>query len=221
MIAAALNRPVPGCVLRLGDALGGRRSTRQAFGREQLDVDGGQRVDRLERGRGRVEIDARAVGSASHVGQPRGEHLDVDAAPWRGIRRASAGTVPRRRGRTAAGLADGDVVGCAPPAAIVGVDQLERQRPIAERLVGQRQAQAGPDDRLALGAADGLIEDRRQIVERLTELGVGAELTGRRAEGPCCGARRPCGDAPSVGDRRMPAGPGQQQPRRSGRRTSR
>ena len=100
-----------------------------------------------------------------------------------------AGEADRRR------TTAGHIVGGAPPTSIIGIDQLERQRPVAKRLVGQCQSQSRPHDRLALGAALRLVEDRRQIVERLTEFGVGSELTARRAEGPRRGSRRPCCDA--------------------------
>ena len=114
-------------------------------------------------------------GSASHGDEPRSEHLDVDLGGGQALLEHRqepllAGQVQRR------GRALGDVGGGAPAAAIVGVDELQRQRPVAARIVGQRQAQAGPNHRLALTAADGLLEDRRQVVERLGELGVGAEL---------------------------------------------
>ena len=199
-------------VLRLGDALGGCRSAGEAFGCEQFDVDGGQRVDRFERGCGGLEIDTRLrIGEPRR--EPRGEHLDVDVCGGDALGEHRQEPLVAGEAHCAAGAA-GDV-GCrAPPSAIIGVDQLERQRPVAERFVGQCQSQSGPHDRLALGAADGLVEDRRQIVERLTELGVGSELAGRRAEGPSDGPGGARREAPGVGDRRVPAGTGQQQARR-------
>ena len=166
MIAAAPNRLLPDCVLRLGDALGGRRATRQAFGCEQLDVDRGQRVDRFERGRGRVEVDAvpaglrasrRATGRASRCRRAR----------WRCIRRASAGTVARRRGRPRPAGRRQRRPPCTTDRDRRGrrVRATSGQSPCGSS--GKCEPQPGPHDRLALGAANGLIEDRRQIVERL------------------------------------------------------
>ena len=47
-----------GGIFRLGDTSGGRRSPGQALGRQQLDVDRGQGIDRFERGRRGVEVDS-------------------------------------------------------------------------------------------------------------------------------------------------------------------
>jgi hypothetical protein len=60
----------------------------------------------------------------------------------------------------------------------------------------------------------GLFEDGRQVVERLGEVGLAAELARRSAERLGRGASRSCREAAGVGDGRVPSGAGQQQPGR-------
>ncbi len=195
---------------RCGDTFRGRRSAGEAFGCEQLDVDGGQGIDRLERGRSNVEIDTRSrIGEPRR--EPRSEEVDVDACRGEALGKHReeplvAGEVQRCRKPA------GNVCSGAPSTAVVGVDELQRQRPVTERVIGKGQPQAGAHDRFALAAADGLIEDRRQIIERLAEVGVGTELADRRAQCPSDGSGGPGRHAAGIGDRCVPAGPGQEQP---------
>ena len=138
MIAEALNRPVPGGGLRLGDALGGCRSSGEALGRQQFDVDRRQGVDGFERGRSGVEVDAgRWPGERrTSQGDSHGASISMStravARQSPSIEQEARVTGQAHRRRTALG----DVDRSAPAAAVVGIDQFQRQRPVAQRVVG-------------------------------------------------------------------------------------
>ncbi len=163
------------CVLRLGDTPGARRPAGEALRGQQLDVDRCQRVDRLERGRSGVELDAGAADRrARATATARASRCRPER--WPGTRRASAGTAvrPARLSAVAASAATSAAVHHRLRSSGSTSSSESGQSPSG--VVGQRQPQPRPHHRFALAAADGLFEDRGQIVERLVQLGIGAEL---------------------------------------------
>ena len=170
---------------RRGGAAGAGPAPGEPLGRHQIDAHGREQFDRLERGRGLLDVDLLGALGLQPVGQPRRDQGEVGQRLVDGLVQQrqvtiAAGQLQCRRGiGQHLGQRTGD---WWPGAATAGVDQLERQRPGVVALVGQTQTEAGAHDGLALGAPDDGVERVRDLVECVHQVALVAEATRRRLQ---------------------------------------
>ena len=125
-----------GGILRLGCSASGGAPTGELLGCQQLDADGGQRVDALQRsGRG-VEVDSAGrrdeggVEPGGQLGHGSGDCLACLAQS--ALQHRDEACVVRER--ECGGPAVHHLVGRAPTSAVVAVDQLQAERPVTVGL---------------------------------------------------------------------------------------
>ena len=216
-------------VLRLGGGASGGAPASELLGSEQLDADGGERIDALQR-RGRsVEIDPVryvADGAADpfgKLGHGRSDGRGRSIEPTLQQRDESGLVRECERSRPT----DHHVVRGAPAPTIVAVDELEAERPLAavvaagwlavEQLVAgllawQAQAQPHAHDGFAFRPASDERELGGDVCHRFAQFGSDRELPGvgdERAADQAHGARV---DRPRVGEHGAPPPCGEREP---------
>ena len=181
--------PAPGgALLRLGRGAGGGASTGELLGSHQLDAGSGQVVDGLERGGSFLEPDPRPAlrKPVSQFGHRRTDGLHrVDPAltqQWQEPLVAGDGA--------SEGSGERDVVGRAPTAAVVGVDDLECERPfvagrrpvgcavVGHAVVGHAVSTRLEHDRLEHGVGAGRLGQTQPEAGAQDGLAVGAARHG-------------------------------------------